>query len=246
MRRLRVAVLALGFPLLFGAAGASRVFGRVRPSEPEATRAAEAMRLRMPEALRPASVRVRITNDLGSAERGVLALPETGTLVVDERALPLPESVWAHELGHLALGPIRGRGAVEERALLVLHEGIADAIAGATTLSEGLGDARELRDLGIPPRVLPESWALLGAAAFDPHPAGWALASALRRAASAHPTLLADVAGALRGYRVSAHESPARVLSELVGACPEATRATLRTLLAEWSGLDLPETLENP
>ena len=192
----------------------------------------------VPERFRPEHVVVEID----PRQTGVVARPETGSVLVSPRRRGLDRDVWLHEIGHLVAHGPRPEAETARRLARAIDEAVADYYAATLTGSPVVGTgASEARDLSDAPALRDEAWALLGLPRFDPYPFGWALAGIWWRMDPFAGALLEDLLSCLSSAVFAGRRTPRDVVHALAERCPARSRARIARSLAEWIPSELLE-----
>ncbi len=153
-------------------------------------------------------------------------------------------TAWLHEIAHVRMERAPVSEPVAERLLSAAEEGVADYYAAAHAGTPHLrrGGGAIVRDLERPPRLTALDWASLSGVApgWDPHRAGWALASGAWAARGADPDLAEDLVASLAVQaRGTSGDAPAATLGAWVERCPRSSRGLLRAIVHDWVPAEL-------
>ncbi len=171
---------------------------------------------------------------------GVETLIAHGALLVDgRRGANLDQSIWLHELIHVAAAGSRPSDPIGGRLVAAVDEAAADygaaVILGRTHLgSPGPRGARDLVDgEALPPGAF---HALAVGGGFDAHRIGLPLAAALLHRETEASALLLDLVTALggRGAPWPRDVGAAVAVQTLVRRCPPRSREVLAAALEDW------------
>lgn len=227
----------------------SRVIpGEQAPCEGRAARTLVAIagaRARVPEGLRR-DFDVHLDASGDHRPDGAETLIESGALLVDGRTGPgLDESIWLHELMHVAAAGARPVDPIGARLIAAVDEASADygaaaVLGGSLVGPRGGAGTRDLSAAGtLPPAAF---HALAMGDGFDAHGFGLPLAAALWQREPRAGALVEDLALALAGEDGVPWPSGAgarSAVAALISRCPERSRRLLVEAIAEW----LPEEL---
>ncbi|MDF3064893.1 MAG: hypothetical protein K0R38_494 [Polyangiaceae bacterium] len=198
----------------------------------------------IPNELRPSLVVVDVEPRYGATVPPVAQLAylrTSGSLVVGSAGEAASQAVWLHELAHVRLAGARPKGAIAQRLVDAIEEGIADYFAAALGGDAVVGSGGAQRDLRQPPPASASEWASLALEGVGTHRMGWRLAARLYERDAQGGSLLRDAVACLDGDSGlgAAPETPAGVVDAFLQACPEAGRARLAGILSEWLPLEL-------
>ncbi len=198
----------------------------------------------VPEALRPATLRLRLDAGLG---QHALFDARSSTIWVSPSFAQAPApSVLLHELAHAAANGSRPNSLIAQRLVQAVDEAHADYFAASVLGTPRIGSEElgEVRDLSAEiPRGAVEL-AQLALPGFSPHEVAAPLACLLWQAQPDAGALLTDLTWALRSGRPWRASTPGAVAQELVARCAERTQPLLQQILMSWLGPQLYPTAE--